>query len=120
MFTGQRGSLTGNGVWRAVKDLMAVVGLDPRCTTHSCRHSRAMHLYRVSGHDLKVIQEQFGHASIKTTTTYARVTKEDKLLAADALGKIYRDLQRNRQRGASWPRRRPGSPGVPLGSVASS
>ena len=44
-----------------------------------------------SGNDLEVVQEQLGHASIKTTTIYARVTKEDKLRAADALGKVDRD-----------------------------
>jgi len=38
MFTGQRGPLTRNGVWRVVKGLMAAVGLDPRYATHSCRH----------------------------------------------------------------------------------
>jgi site-specific recombinase XerD len=38
LFTGQRGPLTRNGVWRVVKGLMAAVGLDPRYATHSCRH----------------------------------------------------------------------------------
>ena len=38
VFIDQRGSLTGNGVWRLVKGLMAAVGLDPRYATHSCRH----------------------------------------------------------------------------------
>ena len=39
----------------------------------------ATYLYRVSGHDLEVVQEQLGHASIKTTTIYARITKEDSI-----------------------------------------
>jgi integrase-like protein len=68
---------------------MAAVGLDPRYATHSCRHRYATHLYRASGADLEVVQEQLGHASIKTTTIYARVTKEDKLQAANALGKAF-------------------------------
>jgi hypothetical protein len=58
------------------------------------RHSYATHLYRLRGHDLEVVQEQLGHASIKTTTIYARVTKKDKLRAADALAKVYRSSQR--------------------------
>jgi site-specific recombinase XerD len=119
VFTGQRGPLTRNGVWRVVKGLMAAVGLDPRYATHTCRHSYATHLYRASGADLEVVQEQLGHASIKTTTIYAKVTKEDKARAADALAKAFRHSQQNRETGASWPRRRPGSPGVPLGSGAS-
>jgi integrase/recombinase XerD len=57
LFTGQRGPLTRNGVWRIVKGLMAAVGLDPRYATHSCRHTYATHLYRASGGDLEVVQE---------------------------------------------------------------
>ncbi len=92
--------------------------MDPRYATHTCRHTYATHLYRASGADLEIVQEQLGHASIKTTTIYAKVTREDKLRAADALGKAYRDSQQNRASGASWPRRRAGSPGVSSGSVA--
>lgn len=119
VFTGQRGPLTRNGVWRMVKGLMAAVGLDPRYATHSCRHSYATHLYRACGGDLEVVQEQLGHANIKTTTIYAKVTKEDKARAADALAKAYRSSQQNRETGAGWSRRRLGSAEVPPGSVAS-
>ena len=72
VFTGQRGPLTRNGVWRIVKGLMAAGGLDPRCATHSWWHSYATHLYRASGSDLEVVQEQLGHSNVKTTTVYAR------------------------------------------------
>ncbi len=98
---------------------MAAVGLDPRYATHTCRHTYATHLYRASGADLEIVQEQLGHASIKTTTIYAKVTKEDKARAAESLAKCFQNSQQNRAFGASWPRRRPGSPGVPPGSVAS-
>ena len=106
VFIGQRGPLTRNGVWRLVKSLMAAVGLDPRYATHSCRHSYATHMYRASGNDLEVVQEQLGHASIKTTTIYAKVTKEDKARAADALAKAYRGLERKGLAGATWTKRR--------------
>ncbi len=66
-FTGQGNALTRAGVWRAVTDLRAVVGLDP---------TGAPHLYRASGADLEIVQEQRGHRSIKTTTLYAKVTRE--------------------------------------------
>lgn len=81
-----------------VKGLMAAVGLDPRYATHSCRHSYATYLYRASGADLEVVQEQFGHASIKTTTIYARVTKEDKLRAADELAKAFSSTGQKKER----------------------
>lgn len=101
LFRGERGPFTRSGVWRLVKGLMRAVGLDPRYATHSCRHTYATHLYRASGHDLEVVQEQLGHASIKTTTIYAKITKEDKAQAAAALGKLYQDPHRKGRSGAS-------------------
>ncbi len=65
------------------------------------------HLYRACGGDLEVVQEQLGHASIKTTTIYAKVTKEDKARAADALAKAHRSSEQNRQTGGSLRRRAP-------------
>ncbi len=91
--TGQRGVQTRHGVWRVVKGLMAAVGLDPRYAT-TCRHTFATFLYRASSADLEVVQEGLGHASVKTTTIYAKLTKEDKARAANALAKVYRDSQR--------------------------
>ncbi len=85
---------------------MAAVGLDSRYATHSCRHTYATYLYRASGNDLEVVQEQLGHASIKTTTIYARVTKEDKLRAADALTKSYRSPERTPSTEAAWTKRK--------------
>jgi integrase/recombinase XerD len=104
LFTGHRGALTRNGVWREVKGNMAAVGLDPRYATHSCRHTYAVNLYRVSGHNLEVVQEQLGHVNVKTTTIYAKVTKEDKLKAANALVKTYQESQRKQTAPARWPK----------------
>jgi site-specific recombinase XerD len=112
LFTGQRGALTRNGVWRAVKGLMAAVGLDPRYSTHSCRHTYATHLYRASGGDLEVVQEQLGHADVKTTQIYAKINREDKLRAANALAKAYQNSQQKCESVASWPRRVPVSAGI--------
>jgi len=88
----------------------------PTCTrpnaTYACRHSYATHPYRASGNDLEVVQEQLGHASIKTTTIYAKVTKEDKARAADALARAYRSSQQNRETGTSRARRSQMSAGI--------
>lgn len=104
LFLGQRGPLTRNGVWRLVKGLLAAVGLDARYSTHTCRHTYATHLYRASGGDLEIVQEQLGHVNVKTTTIYAKVTKEDKLRAANALAKAYQDAQRKQTAGPRWPK----------------
>jgi hypothetical protein len=100
---------TRAGVWRAVTGLMAVVGLDPHDATH---------LYRTRGADLEVVQEQRGHASIQTTPIYAKVTKEDKLHAASALAKRFRDSQQHGNSVAGWPLRFPGNAGKGARTVA--
>jgi site-specific recombinase XerC len=59
---------------------------------------------------LEIVQEQLGHANVKTTTIYAKVTKEDKLRAANALAKVYQDSQRKQAAGPRWPKQpSPGS-----------
>jgi len=93
---------------------MVAVGLDPRYATHTRRHSYVTHLYRASGADLEVAQEQLGHASIKTTTIYAKVTKEDKARAADALTKAYRGREQKGPSGATWTKRRSPSAEIPM------
>jgi integrase/recombinase XerD len=119
VFLGQRGPLTRNGVWRLVKGLMKAVGLDARYATHSLRHTFATFLYRASGADLELVKEQLGHSNIKTTTIYAKVTKEDKIRAANALAKAYRESQRKGQSVASMGRRRSVSADTASQNVAS-
>jgi len=80
---------------------MTAVGLDPHDATP---------LSRARGADLEVVQEQLGHASIKTTTIHAKGTKEDMLLAANALAKLFRDSQQNGNSVAGWPLRFPEMP----------
>lgn len=70
---------------------MQTVGLDARYTTHSRRHAEATHRSLASDGDRDVVQERLGHANISKRTICARITKEDKLRAANALAKAYRD-----------------------------
>lgn len=46
-------------------------------SVHHCRHTYASHLYKASGHDLRMVQRQLGHASVKTTEVYAHVFDQD-------------------------------------------
>ncbi len=71
--------------------------LDTRDASYSCLHY-ATHLYCVSGHRLDVVREKLGHSTIKTTTIYARYTKEDKLPATNALVRGCRDNEKRRSR----------------------
>ena len=56
---------------------------------------------------MEVVQEELGHANIKTTTIYAKITKEDKLRAANALAKAFQESHRKQEGAARWPKRIP-------------
>ncbi len=44
---------------------------------HHLRHTYASHLYKASGYNLRMVQKQLGHSSIRTTEVYADVLRPD-------------------------------------------
>jgi len=54
---------------------------------HHLRHTYASHLYRASGYNLRLVQKQLGHSSIKTTQVYADVFDDDLTKAVEKLYK---------------------------------
>ncbi|MCK5595117.1 site-specific integrase [bacterium] len=52
---------------------------------HHLRHTYASHLYKASGFNLRLVQKQLGHSSIKTTEVYADVFNEDMEKALERL-----------------------------------
>ena len=59
---------------------------------HCLRHTCACELYRVSGHNLRLVQKQLGHSSIKTTEVYADVVEVEMRDAVENLFAVTQEL----------------------------
>ena len=79
------GPLTRQALWLMFKRYAKKAGLPERFTIHTCRHTYASLLYRASRYNLRLVQKQLGHASIRTTQVYADVLAQDALEAVNGL-----------------------------------
>ena len=60
-------------------------GLPGYVSVHCLRHTYAVHLYKASGYNLRLVQKQLGHSSVRTTEVYADVFDADLVRAVDCL-----------------------------------
>jgi len=60
-------------------------GLASHVSIHCTRHTYAVHLYKASGYNLRLVQKQLGHSSIRVTQIYADVFDADLVSAVDRL-----------------------------------
>lgn len=65
-------ALSRVSVFKMVKSVALVAGVDKNLSPHTFRHSFATHLIE-NGADLRVVQEMLGHESILTTEIYTHV-----------------------------------------------
>jgi integrase/recombinase XerD len=79
LFPGQKPQrhLSTTSVSMVMQKVVRKAGLSKKVTMHTMRHCFATHLLE-DGYDLRVIQALLGHASIRTTVRYTRMT--DRLL----------------------------------------
>ncbi len=79
--------MTTRALQKAFKRTAAKAGLSAHYAIHCLRHTYACQLYKASGYNLRLVQKQLGHSSIRTTEVYADVMEPD---IEDALQKLYR------------------------------
>lgn len=73
IWLGLRGqALTRQSIYRILRDLGKLAGIQKNVYPHLLRHSYATHLLE-NGADLRVIQELLGHSDISTTERYTSV-----------------------------------------------
>jgi site-specific recombinase XerD len=72
---------------KAFKRTAAKAGLPSHYSIHCLRHAYACQLYKPSRYNLRLVQKQLGHSSIRTTEIYADVMEPD---TQEALGRLYK------------------------------
>ena len=78
LFPSERGEkMTPSAIQKVFKRSAERAGLLPRYSIHSLRHTYATVLYKASGYNLRLVQQQLGHSSPNTTAVYASVVNAD-------------------------------------------
>jgi len=87
----EMGPLTDSSLQKAFKRAVDAAGICKRAHIHSLRHSYATHLLE-SGVNLRIIQENLGHGSARTTQIYTHLTAEARAAMMDPLNELMKDL----------------------------
>ena len=78
LFPSERGEkMMPSAIQKVFKRYARRAGLPPHYSIHSLRHTYATRLYKASGYNLRLVQQQLGHSSPNTTAVYASVVNAD-------------------------------------------
>jgi site-specific recombinase XerD len=83
--------ISPSSVQRALRAAYLASGVQKHVTVHTLRHSYATHLLE-AGVNLRLIQSYLGHASLKSTSIYAHLTRDGEELAAKAINRVMDSL----------------------------
>lgn len=78
--------LSKRAIQKAFKRCIKAAGLSGKYSIHCLRHTYATYLLK-SSRNIKLVKEQLGHSSIKTTEIYISLIKED---TKEALKNLYK------------------------------